>query len=263
MTNGNRICDKCGEPWSLCVCPAIAKFFSGLPTWVLPGKDVAAKDTTAAPRPIALRTLQRLAATFLVVMAAQGLMACGKPRDGQNGASGKAGERGLAGENGLNGSDGQQGPTGAAGPAGPTGPQGPIGLSPEACTTTQVVGGVEIRCPDGSSQVIQHGHNGLNGTNGTNGSNGANGADGQNGSNGTNGQNGTPGTLVTPVQLCANYITVYPSSFPEYAFCIGGSLYAVYWNGTQAFNAQIVPGIYMSTSPQGCSFTVLPGCLVQ
>lgn len=66
----------------------------------------------------------------------------------------------------------------------------------------------------------------------------------------------------TMVQFCTDYSTLYPTSFPEFGFCNEGTLYATYWNGEQAFTAEVVPGLYESTSPQGCTFQVYPNCVV-
>jgi hypothetical protein len=81
---------------------------------------------------------------------------------------------------------------------------------------------------------------------------------------GPQGPIGNPGSSVTMVQFCSNYSTTYPSTFPEYGFCVSNNLYATYWNGTDAWTAEIVPGYYDSTSTSApCSFTVLPNCVVE
>jgi hypothetical protein len=80
---------------------------------------------------------------------------------------------------------------------------------------------------------------------------------------GPQGPPGTPGSQVSMVQFCTNYNTNYPSTFPEYGFCINGILYATYWNGTDAWTAEIVPGNYESTSTSApCNFIVYNNCIV-
>lgn len=119
--------------------------------------------------------------------------------------------------------------------------------SPCIVTSNTTLGGSTILCPDGSSTQIYNGQNG---------------AQGPKGDTGAVGPQGAPGTSVAPIQFCSNVIEHYPNSFPEFGFCIGGVLYAVYWDGTHAFEALIAPGRYVSTSPQGCSFTVSANCEV-
>lgn len=119
------------------------------------------------------------------------------------------------------------------------------------CTVVQTSVGATISCPDGSSAQIMNGTNGLSGTNGTNGS------------NGSNGSNGTDGTVVQSVQFCPNYTLSYPSMFPEVGFCIDNKIYAVYYDGKNAWMSVIPPGSYASTSTSApCNFTVAPGCVV-
>ena len=123
---------------------------------------------------------------------------------------------------------------------------------PTACTVTPVtspVAGSLITCPDGSQNLVPDGVNGTNGTNGT---------------NGAAGTNGTNGTQITIVQLCPNLpATSYPSNFPEQAFCISSNLYGVYWTGSEAFLAELPPGDYSSTSPQGCNLQILANCVTE
>jgi Collagen triple helix repeat (20 copies) len=107
------------------------------------------------------------------------------------------------------------------------------------------------------------GQTGAQGLQGATGATGANGQTGPAGSVGPAGPSGTPGTSITVVQLCPSYgPTQYPDNFPEQALCISGNLYGVYWSGTQAFLAEIVPGTYASTSPDGCTLTVNANCEV-
>lgn len=82
------------------------------------------------------------------------------------------------------------------------------------------------------------------------------------GPQGPKGDPGAPGTVVTPIQLCAGFTPTYPSSFPEYAFCIGDKLYGVYsTNG--GFMAELPPGNYRSDGVgASCVFTIEPHCVV-
>lgn len=119
-----------------------------------------------------------------------------------------------------------------AGPKGDTGfhgNTGAVGPASAPCTTSAVPGGVSITCPDGTRQTVY---------------------------------NGSDATSITPVKVCANVTTVYPSSFAEYLFCLNNQLYGVYWSGTQAFWSLVPPGAYSSTSPNGCNFTVGPSCQI-
>jgi hypothetical protein len=133
------------------------------------------------------------------------------------------------------------------GKQGAPGSQGVQGIPGSNCTVTLLAvgspgasnGGSLIQCPDGSSSLVL------------------------NGNNGENGQAGTPGTVVTPIQFCTGYTTTYPSSFPEFGVCINNLIYAVYWDGSNAWLAQIVPGYYASTSTNAaCDFTVAENCTI-
>lgn len=100
---------------------------------------------------------------------------------------------------------------------------------------------------------------GPRGIQGIAGSNGSNGIDG---SQGPAGPQGAPGTSVTAVQFCSGP-TVYPSTFPEYGFCMGGKIYATYWDGHNAWSAEIVPGHYTTTtSGTNCNFNVGANCAI-
>lgn len=87
-----------------------------------------------------------------------------------------------------------------------------------------------------------------------------------NGATGPQGQQGPSGvdlSSVSVVQFCSGYQTSYPNSFPEFGMCVNGNLYAVYWNGSDAWLAEIVSGYYASTSTSApCNFTVTSGCNV-
>jgi len=83
------------------------------------------------------------------------------------------------------------------------------------------------------------------------------------GAAGINGTNGVDASGVTMVQFCPGYTTTYPSVFPEFATCVSGSLYAVYWDGKNAWQAEVVPGLYESTSTSApCNFKVGFNCSV-
>jgi hypothetical protein len=72
-----------------------------------------------------------------------------------------------------------------------------------------------------------------------------------------------PTSNFSMVQFCSQYTTTYPNSFPEFGICSNNILYAVYWNGTNAWLAEIAPGNYMSTSSTSpCNFTVGSNCIV-
>lgn len=87
-----------------------------------------------------------------------------------------------------------------------------------------------------------------------------------NGTTGPQGQQGPAGTdiaSVSVVQFCTGYTTSYPGTFPEYGICIANKIYGVYWDHTNSWLAEVVPGAYNSTSTTApCSFTVASGCLI-
>lgn len=132
------------------------------------------------------------------------------------------------------------------GPQGQPGPQGDPGIG---CTQTLIhpshisgdpaeYGGSEIHCANSDVLIT-------------------------NGAPGQQGQQGLPGTATTAVQFCPGYTTTYPSSFPEFGFCSQGSIYAVYWDGHNAWLAEVVPGYYASTSTSApCNFHVAANCVV-
>lgn len=146
------------------------------------------------------------------------------------------------------------GPRGAAGSAGRDGNQGNAGNDGSSCSVTQGIGSAEIHCTDGTSAVIRDGAAGISG---------ADGSPGQAGVDGSDGEDGTPGTVITPVKLCPNHTTVYPSVFVEVAFCIDNKLYAVY-SANGGFMTEIPPGNYHSNAiGSACNLTVLPNCIIQ
>lgn len=97
---------------------------------------------------------------------------------------------------------------------------------------------------------------------GKQGSRGQQGAVGPQGNIGTEGPTGANGSTIMSVQLCGSCQAVYPSDFPETAFCIDGNLYGVYsTNG--GFLALLPPGQY-SSDGVGCScvFSILENCQI-
>ena len=102
------------------------------------------------------------------------------------------------------------------------------------------------------------GTNGFNGAPGEVGPQGPQGPGGVNGTNGTSGVNATPVTIVT---FCPGYT---PTRYPEIGVCINSRIYATFWDGHQAWLAEVVPGSYRSTSTGApCNFTILANCQVR
>ena len=155
---------------------------------------------------------------------------------------------------------GEPGPQGSPGPQGPAGPSGPAGQPGSSCTVATNPNGALITCTDGSSSPIANGSHGLPGTPAAPCS-----VSNLGYSTIISCPDGTQSVVdnVRMVQLCPSYATTYPTSFPEFGFCVNSKLYATYWNNIQAFTALIVPGTYQSTSPQVCNFKVLANCVVQ
>lgn len=93
------------------------------------------------------------------------------------------------------------------------------------------------------------------------------GSPGLQGATGAVGPQGPSGAAAaeTTVQFCPNAgPTAYPNTFPEYGLCINGNIFAVYYDGKNAWLAEIVPGYYASTSTSApCNFTVSANCQVQ
>lgn len=86
------------------------------------------------------------------------------------------------------------------------------------------------------------------------------GMDGRDGKDGKDGQDSHP---VQMVKFCPQE-TRYPASFPEYGFCVEGKLYATYYDTKNAWTAEIVPGLYMSTSTNApCNFMVYDNCRIE
>lgn len=143
---------------------------------------------------------------------------------------------------------GPSGPQGPSGVAGPQGTQGSNGLSIVATTLAATA----TQCPSGGSVVLlaqDTDNNGVWNISDTP----------QTSLVVCNGQNAVP---VTPVQLCSG-VTTYPNSFPEFGFCINNTLFGTYWDGHNAWTAEIAPGHWSSTSSSvSCNFTVTSGCNV-
>ena len=119
------------------------------------------------------------------------------------------------------------------------GEPGPVGPAGQGCSVEQTAAGATITCGDTLVTI----------------------------SNGSIGPQGNPGMDATPttvIQFCSKQDdTIYPSNFPEQGLCINHNLYGVYWDGKNAWLAEIVPGSYLSTATGlGCTFTVSKDCVV-
>lgn len=145
-------------------------------------------------------------------------------RQGPQGSTGAVGSNGSQGVSGATGPQGAVGGQGARGEAGADGVNGSNGLP---CTVVAYTGGVQIVCPDGSTQVV------------------------------LNGVDGSDATPVTTVEFCgAGYEATYPTVFPEYGLIIGGKLYGVY-SANGGFLAAMPAGAYTSNGINAsCNFTV-------
>lgn len=85
---------------------------------------------------------------------------------------------------------------------------------------------------------------------------------GPKGDPGMPGPQGTPGTVVLPIKFCPQSPS-YPTTFPEYGFCINNTLYAVY-SDNGGFMAEIPAGTYYSNAiGSSCNFKVLENCGIQ
>lgn len=81
------------------------------------------------------------------------------------------------------------------------------------------------------------------------------------GESGPQGQPGRDATPVTVIPLCPGE-SVYPDTFVEYAFCVGGKLYATY-SANGGFTTYLPPGTYNSSAVNSaCTFTVTENCNV-
>lgn len=154
--------------------------------------------------------------------------------------------------------NGQDGSNGANGSNGTSSTMSIVSNNPSSCGTP---GGYTLTVTTGSVVTSKPVCNGAKGQTGDTGPMGPQGIPG------LNGLNGTPGTVVAPVKFCNND----PSRFPEYGLLISGRLFAVYWGDTpgspgttsQAFWTEVLPGNYMSTGGNNCSFTILANGSVQ
>ncbi len=54
--------------------------------------------------------------------------------------------------------------------------------------------------------------------------------------------------VTTTVKFCANQTVSYPNSFPEFGLCLNNIIYAVFFDGQNAWLAQIPAGNYRTTS---------------
>lgn len=90
---------------------------------------------------------------------------------------------------------------------------------------------------------------------------------GPKGGDGATGAIGLPGRDATPVrtiQFCPQQGPTTYGHFPEEGICINEKIIAAYWDGHNAFLAEVVPGTYISTSTGlQCTFTVTSGCNIQ
>ena len=112
----------------------------------------------------------------------------------------------------------------------------------ESCTTSQSQLGTTISCPDGTTATVTNGTNGLQGAAGV---------------------AGAAGTVITVVQFCPGVTPSYPSTFPEVAFCIGGTLYGILNNNEAYQYLTSLPNGRYGSEGQGapCSFNI-SGCNV-
>jgi hypothetical protein len=150
------------------------------------------------------------------------------------------------------------------GPQGSTGPQGATGKAGNSLVSTTMAA-MPSQCPNGGNILIMAqdteelgvwSPKDLDQTSVVicNGLTGAQGATGATGAQGIAGTNSTP---VSTVQFCKGYQTNYPGTFPEFGLVISGAIYAVYWDGSNAWLAEVIPGYYASTSTSApCNFTV-------
>lgn len=101
------------------------------------------------------------------------------------------------------------------------------------------------------------------GKTGKEGATGVSGSKGSTGATGPTGADGSPAVNVTPIQLCSNFTSSYPNTFPEYAICLSGTLYGVY-SANGGFLALLPPGTYTSDGiGASCTFKVDINCAVE
>lgn len=106
----------------------------------------------------------------------------------------------------------------------------------------------------------QQGPAGSQGSQGLQGVTGRTGAPGASGLQGNQGLAGSPGTVITPVKFCPQEPS-YPTTFPEYGFCINGGIYAVYSQNDGFFTA-IPDGEYYSDGVGSTCDFIVNGCTV-
>lgn len=122
--------------------------------------------------------------------------------------------------------------------------------------------------PDGGSGAVgpkgDTGSIGVAGPVGPAGPQGEIGPQGPVGPIGLTGATGPAGNAaIAAVQFCPSQGSTTAGHFPEYGLCIAGTLYGVFWDGTNAFMAKVIPGQYQSTSTGlACTFTVSNNCVV-
>ena len=169
---------------------------------------------------------------YLLVISLLMFVGCGKGDQGAPGLTGQAGLTGLTGEAGKS-----------------------VVMGPAIDASAQ--------CASGSGQLLTFFQDQDNSDHYKTGDSLLSSALLCNGSNGLNGSNGSNGVDLTPiskVQFCTS-TTVYPTTFSEVGFCIGGKLWGVYsTNG--GFLTDVADGTWSSDGiNSSCSFTV-SGCTV-
>lgn len=143
---------------------------------------------------------------------------------GPRGSQGIPGPEGRPGTDGSNGQQGATGAMGSSGPIGPTGPEGSPGDPAAPCSVQPISGGVEVRCPDGSSATVM---NGLDAP-------------------------PTPYTVDHVVDPCGPQVT-----YDEVLLVMSNSqVLAHFSNGSNQFLTLIPPGNYVTTDGSNCYFTV-------
>lgn len=152
--------------------------------------------------------------TFLLMtltLSILGLNGCGKIKHSLRGEQGQHGWQGVPGERG---------------PQGEQEPVGPQGLPGVGCTVTEVAGGSEISCEDGTSAEVMNGINGLD---------------------------GVDGTGVVTIELCPS---VSGGLFKEYLAVIAGEVYGIYASGQKIGLTKLWPGNWTTTDGRTCNFTI-------
>lgn len=74
----------------------------------------------------------------------------------------------------------------------------------------------------------------------------------------------TVGSTISAVKFCPGYTVSYPTTWPEYGFCINGDLYATITDKGTTFTTKVAPGGYSSTSTSApCNFTYIGACQIK